>query len=398
MKNISSIVKKYEEKRKNIIPLVASENRCSDFCRDFLISDIAHRYYVAPAEDGCATWDYPEQSLFKELIELTKQLVSDVFGGNNSSLSALSGNQCVAGILLGTVKQGDCVLGIAENQGGHWAFREISKKIGVNVVSIPVDETNIEIDLNRLKEVIHKNKPKIIMLDASQTLFPFDVERIRSEIDDKIKIFYDVSHTFGLIAGGALKNPLQYGADCIHGSTQKGLLIFNGPMEIYCDIEKSLHPILASNIHLHHIAALAAALEEMKIYGREYASCVVKNAKLLARCLEENGIDIPFKERGYTDTHQVWIPLKNKDIALSKFKLLQEVGISLNLIDLPFGLDIGFRLGTAEITRLNYSDSDIEQLAQIIADIILDRYSIKDIRSKVIKITNKNSKLFYVCN
>jgi glycine/serine hydroxymethyltransferase len=63
---------------------------------------------------------------------------------------------------------------------------------------------------------------------------------------------------------------LTQGATAIHGSThksmfgpQKGLLVFRCGDQIFDSVEGALHPILASNIHLDHIAGLAGTFEEL---------------------------------------------------------------------------------------------------------------------------------------
>jgi glycine/serine hydroxymethyltransferase len=396
LEKLLTILAEYEEKRIKCIPLVASENQSSFFVRNLLQSDICNRYYIADSEPDASAWNYPNQKLLKELLRYTTNLALEIFNAGSVSLSPLSGNQCVAGVLMGLTKAGDNVMGISSEHGGHWALSELAAKLGVNTHFVPFDEKRCEIDLNKLRKVVAQVKPVFLMLDASHTLFPYPVEEIRKELGPDIKIFYDVSHIFGLIAGGALKNPLEVGATCIHGSThksffgpQKGILAFNSNGDICSRIEHALHPILASNIHLHHIAALAGALEEIKFHGKEYSGQVVKNAKHLAGCLSHLGITVPFTERGFTETHQVWIPYE-KEKAEENFRTFQECGILLNLVQLPFKLGTGFRVGTAEITRLGYSLEDIESISSFLADVLLDKSEVKNIKHKVEEITSKN--------
>jgi len=402
MANIYNLLEKYTKNRENCIPLVASENHSSNYVRCLLSSDLGNRYHITTSTSNGNTWDYPRQEIIHEIYKYTESLTKKIFKGNFVSLSALSGNQCVLGILLGLTKKGDFVLGLGHNHGGHWALRSIAKELGVKVLDIPFRKNSEEIDYNKLDHYIDKYKPKFLMFDASHALFLFPVQEIKSKYNNKFPIFYDISQIMGLIAGNAIRNPLLEGATCIHGSThksffgpQKGLLVFNSNKNIYEQIENCFHPTLASNIHLDHIAAFAGALEENALFGELYAKEVVRNAQHLARNLSNNNIYIPYKSKNYTETHQIWIPISSKEEGYNLFKKFENYGILLNLVELPFNLKIGFRLGTAEITRIGYNDEDINSLSEIISDILQNRCSDTNILERIDKITSANRNIKY---
>ncbi len=383
-----SFLDAHKELRSNVVPMVASENTSSPFVRSLLTSDVGNRYYIEKDGQG---WDYPCQEEIKKLVWNTQEKVSEIFGGSYAEISPLSGSQCVAGIILGYTKPGDCVFGIGENEGGHWALRELSKRFGVSFFPIPFDWNCQQIKYRELNSMIKEYKPKFIMLDASHTLFPVDVEEFKNNIPQSQRTFYDVSHTLGLLKAEGYKNPLEYGFDGIHGSThksfpgpQKGIVILREYSET---LNSSFHPILASNIHLHHILSLLGTLCEFEEFGQGYGTDTISNARYFAEELLEMDVEVMFPEKSYTGTHQLWLKVQNQTSGSLLFAKFQEAGILLNFVKFPFGLGYGFRLGLAELMRLGYDKSDLKEIACAFHEILCknDVISAKNIISQVSK-------------
>jgi len=95
----------------------------------------------------------------------------------------------------------------------------------------------------------------------------------------------DVSHIGGLIAGGVLKNPFDYGFDIVTTTTHKSL---RGPRAglILCrkkfaeKIDKSVFPGLQGGPHMQTIAAIATTLKKaMKPEFKKYAEQILKKCK-----------------------------------------------------------------------------------------------------------------------
>ncbi|MBI5214426.1 MAG: hypothetical protein HY960_01595 [Ignavibacteriae bacterium] len=400
------IIDNYQNSRKYVIPLVASENFSSEFVRNLLQTDLGNRYFIIPSGAKRRMWDYPNQKFIKPLIEYTRNLCFKIFGGKYVSLSALSGNQCVIGIILGLAKPGNTVIGINAKQGGHWALKEFSKRVGVKTCNIPFDPKSCMIDLYRLSKLVKNTKPSFVMLDSSHTLFIHQVNEIKDAIKIKVPIFYDISHIMGLVGGGAIPNPLELGAACIHGSThktlfgpQKGLLIFSkGYKNEFESVEDSIHPILSSNIHLHHIAALAGSLLELNTFGHVYSFRAIENARMIGEILHFSGINVAFPERNFTETHQIWIPLGSKTRTRTIFNRLQSVGILVNCVQLPFNLGTGLRIGTGEITRMGYNAEDVKFIASLIVDVIQNKKRLQFIKLSVSQIAQERTNIEYTFN
>ncbi len=96
-------------------------------------------------------------------------------------------------------------------------------------------------------------------------------------------------------------------------------------------------------------------MEEMLEFGKDYAKQIVENAKALAKALDEKGIVVMHKERGYTETHQ---------ILLKEFRDYKE--FTRRLEEANIIVDNGFRLGTAEVTRRGMKEGEMRYIAELI--------------------------------
>jgi len=182
------------------------------------------------------------------------------------------------------------------------------------------------------------------------------------------RLVFDGSHVLGLIACGVFQNPLEEGADVLIGSTHKSLPGPQGGMVLTNSDE--LHRALAQvldfgleggiglvdNPHPGRIAALGLALEELA-EDPGYGERVVENARALAGALENEGVPVRFREKGYTASQQIFLDL-DLDAGTILSAALEEEGVFV---------DIAGRLGTAEVTRLGMGPADMLAVAATIA-------------------------------
>lgn len=221
-------------------------------------------------------------------------------------------------------------------------------------------------------------------------MFPHPVKEAREAADEVgAKIMYDAAHVLGLIAGGQFQQPIAEGADLVMGSTHKS---FPGPQggiilshkENKEVIDNAVFPGVVSNHHLHHLAGLGIASAEMLEFGQDYAKQIVKNSKALAQSLYERGFDVLCEELGFTESHQLAInvsnirsasdiahDLANNDVILNKNLL---PGDNVDDSDNPSGL----RIGTQEITRRGLKEKEMDEVAEFIKRVAVDKENIKD--------------------
>ena len=141
---------------------------------------------------------------------------------------------------------------------------------------------------------------------------------------------------------------------------------------------------------MHVIAAKAVAFQEaLQPEFKTYQQNVLKNAKQLAATLKERGFRLV---SGGTDNHMVLLDLTDKGITGKEAEeRLELAGITVNKNAIPFDtqpptVTSGIRIGTPAITTRGLTAKDIEEVANYIADILLnpaDDRLVREIRLKV---------------
>jgi glycine hydroxymethyltransferase len=236
-------------------------------------------------------------------------------------------------------------------------------------------------------------------LGGSVILFPQPIKEIK-EICQKTgtKIIYDAAHVFGLITAGFFQKPLKEGADIITSSTHKtfpgpqgGLILGNIEKELQKKIQRKVFPGVLSNHHLHRIPALYITLMEMKKFGKDYASQIIKNAKTLAKELFDLGFDVFGEKLGFTKSHQVLVEASVLGGGDFVAKLCERANIILNKnVLFTQKIDIknpnGIRIGVQEMTRFGMKEKEMKEIARLMKRLILDRESPEKIKKEVVEL------------
>ena len=277
--------------------------------------------------------------------------------------------------ILSSTKPGDTVFCLDPEYGGHFATIGMCQNSGRIVQTIPFDKETLDIDYASLKAATAKVPGNyIVYIDASYSLIPFDVARIKQTIGSHILI-YDASHTFGLILGQQFPNPLQAGADIISTNTHKtlpgshkGMLLFRDKA-LFDEVDPVAHSFYSST-HTDHLIALCITIHEMLQHGDSYASRIISNANLIGDLLQANGLQCRRADsKQWTYTHQLHLPTGSLGDVEVLAKRLFDNGIAVAFDDMfeqgPF-----IRFGLQEITRLGVTTSQLEILAKALADCI----------------------------
>ena len=151
-------------------------------------------------------------------------------------------------------------------------------------------------------------------------------------------------------------------------------------------IDKAVFPGVQGGPLEHIIAAKAVALKEaLTPEFKTWAAQVVKNAKKLSEALMAEGVNIV---GGVTENHLMTLDLRKlgktgKDVA----NLLQEVGITANKNTVPNDpqspfVTSGVRIGTPAVTTRGMGEDEMVKIAKIIADAVLERDSMANIRAR----------------
>jgi len=387
VKAIKNIVKEHTEWRGSCINLIASENVTSKAVREMLISDLGNRYAIGFLHNRF----YSGTKYVDELEEYTTDLAKRVFRAEHVNYVPISGTMANLVLFNGLTSPGDVVTALSVIDGGHASFRECSKIHGVSLVPLPFSMDTMNVDIGEAEKLIARVKPKLVLLGASEILFPHPVREIRRIADEVgAAVAYDAAHVLGLIAGGTFQDPLKEGADVVTGSTHK---TFFGPQGgiILCKnrYAKAIDDAawqLVNNHHVHRVAGLSIALAEFLAFGQEYAAQIVKNAQRLAEDLYSMGLDVLGRRMGFTRSHEVIFraPNNNGDAAA---KRLEDANIITTKTPLPTDKTeeecSGVRLGTQEITRLGMNDGEMTKIAEFIKRVVMDRETPSNVREGV---------------
>jgi glycine hydroxymethyltransferase len=256
-------------------------------------------------------------------------------------------------------------------------------KFDRELLELPADPYSYSLKVEESIKLILENNVKLTILGPSFVAFPHPVFEISQAISGKSTFVYDGSHLLGLMACRRFQDPLIEGADILIGSTHKslfgpqgGLVLTNSDSHyqkldemLGFDVDEGIG--LVDNPHVNRIAALGLALEEM-VSDLGYADRVVENAKALEASLDELGVPVKFKERGYSETHQLFLDLKFED-AKALCQRLDSAGIFM---------DIAGRIGVAEATHIGMDPSDMEFIAKMISEIYFGKAN-EEIKLKV---------------
>ena len=353
-------MKRHEKLRAEGLNLIASENYLSPAAREALASDLAGRYHS----------DFYGGSKFaREVIETTEELAERLFRARHAIVSPLSGTMCDLAVMLAYTEPGDAVAMVPFSAGG---FPLGVQKFHRRMVHLPVDDDQ-QINICQAKSLISEEKVKLTILGASYLLFPHPVKELGRFIKDAqlpCLLGYDGSHVLGLIACGEFQDPLREGAEILFGSTHKtlygpqgGMILTNSAehertLRNLLDIDLETGIGLVDNPHVNRIAALGVALEEL-LKDRGYGKRVIRNAKMLARALDESGVPVRFRRRGYTESHQILLDL-SPEKAREFCHQLERVNIFI---------DVAGRIGVAEVTRRGMGSSEMLRVAELMAQV-----------------------------
>lgn len=377
---IDELVNRHVRYRQSCLNLIASENCSSPAVRNHLTSDFGNRYGCYSTADPVLR-EYRGNKYIHEFEMKTQDLVKDVFAAAYADLRPIGGHIAGVASVLGLLSPHDLVLEISLKDWGHGLvtlMREaahLQQSIKLNF--IPFDEDRA-VDLPKLIRMIRDLRPKMIIFGGSGMLWPEPIAEIKEiAVREGIILVHDSSHVNGLIAGGVFPNPLQQGADVMIGSTHKsfpgpqGGFVLTNNLEIHEKIGNTLGASLVTSHHLQRLPALAVAMLEMKAFGREYGTQVIKNSQALGKYMAEYGFKVIGSGKGYSQTHLILVDVSEFGSGLELSKLLEEGNI---LCSDDFGqLDRELRIGTAEVTRNGMEEGEMKFIAACFQRIIVKK-------------------------
>ncbi len=385
--------------------MIASENVTSPMVRQVLSSDLGHRY-----AEGQVGHRFYQGCKYVDVIESKAvQLATEVFNAPHVNVQPISGVNCNIAAFFALADPGDKLIALAVPSGGHISHAKFSAAgiRGLKIYTHPFDNNIMNVDVDAMIKNIKKVKPKVVMFGASLFLFPHPIKEAREACDEVgASIVYDGAHVLGLIAGGQFQDPLREGADIVTGSTHK---TFPGPQggiilcqKKYADvIDEAIFPGTVSNFHLHHKAALAITLAEMKKFGKAYARQIVKNSQALGAYMDELGFKVLCKDLGYTKSHQIAVDVSKNGGGSVLAEKLEKANIITNKNLFPWD-DVhttdnpsGLRLGTQELTRIGMKEREMKEVAKLFKRVIIDREQPEKVKKDVVHLKSQYQTVHY---
>lgn len=384
-----------EEKNRQIsgLELIASENFASQDVMDAAGSVLTNKY----AEGYPGKRYYGGCEVVDKVEDLARERLKQLFKADYANVQPHSGSQANTAVFSICLKPGDTILGFDLSHGGHLTHGSpvnFSGKL-YNPVFYGVDKETGLIDYDMVREVAHKEQPKLIIAGASAYSREIDYKLFR-EIADEVGaiLLADMAHPAGLIAAGLLQSPVEH-CHIVTSTTHKtirgprgGIILmgkdFENPFgeklrngnlkKMSSMLDSSVFPGNQGGPLEHIIAAKAVAFgEALSEDFVEYQKQVISNASAMAKAFMARDYKII---SGGTDNHMMLIDLRNKNISGKQAEeALGAAGITLNKNMVPFDdkspfVTSGIRIGTPAITTRGLQEDEMEKIVDLIDSVI----------------------------
>lgn len=409
MEAVLQAVQRNEEWRgQRSVNLLAPEAPTSPTVRALLSSEAGIR--AAEGHIGKVNRWFAGTQYIDEIEALCVELLKEVFQARYADHRLLSGMLGNMTVYAAMTEPGDVIMSVAQPFGGHSSNRLDGPAgvRGLNIVDVPFDPVELEVDLDLFRKVAPLVQPKLVTLGLSMTLFPFPIEEM-SEIVAEWggRIYFDGAHQLGLVVGGEFQDPLREGAAVMTGSAgktfsgpQSGIIVWNDP-DLTEPLTTAIFPVLVATHQVNRVAALAVSAAEMIAFGKGYMSQIVRNAQALGAGLEKRGFKVLGAHKGYTTTHQVIADVKEQGGGLEVAHTLARANLVTNKNLLPddqpedWDRPGGLRMGTIEVTRLGMRENDMDQIADFMARVLIEGESPESVGEDVIEFRLPFQTLYY---
>jgi len=319
---------------------------------------------------------------FNRIERIACDVACDLFGAEHANVQPHSVSQANQAVYQGLLENGDRVLAMRFDAGGHLTHgmrRNFSGRF-FSFDFYGVDKNGF-LDYKEVEQKAREFKPKMIVCGASSYPRVINFERLASIAKGVgAYLMADLSHPAGLIVGGLFPEPFPH-CDVVTLTPDKTMLGPHGGLilsrEIYKDvIDKAVHPGVQSSIPLRRIYEIATCLiESGKPWFTDLMTRIVKNTKAFEHVFSKYP---KLMITGGSDTHLMVINTldifgltgRDAEALLEGLGILTNRQVVPNETQKPY-VASGIRLGTTWITARGYSIKE----AGLVANIILKNLS-----------------------
>ncbi len=367
-------IRRETERQEYNLELIASENYVSEAVLEaqgsILTNKYAEGYPGRRYYGGCEFVDVVERAAIERAMRL--------FGAEGANVQPHSGSQANMCVYFSQLAPGDTILAMNLAHGGHLTHGSPVNFSGkfFRVVSYGVRESDGRIDLDQVRDLARRERPRLIVVGHSAYPRAIDFAPFRTIADEVgAHVLADMAHFAGLVAAGLHPSPVPY-CEFVTTTTHKTLRGPRGGLILYRQafakaINAAVFPGNQGGPLMHVIAAKAVALEEASTPAfRDYQRQIVANARALAEGLARRGLRLA---SGGTDNHLMLVDLRGTELT---GKLAEETldcaRITVNKNAVPFdprppAVTSGIRIGTPAVTTRGMREPEMDVIADLIA-------------------------------
>jgi len=359
-------------RQQDSLEMIASENHVSRAVLQAAGSVLSDKY-----AEG-----YPNRRWYRgcEVVDRAEQLAIDrakaLFAAEHANVQPHCGTGANIAVYMACLKPGETIMGMDLAHGGH-----LSHGMPINfsgryhqVVSYTVRDDDERLDMDAIRDLARKARPKIIVCGASAYPRTIDFAAF-ADVAREVGAYLmaDIAHIAGLVAGGAHPSPVPV-SDFVTTTTHKTLRGPRGAI-ILCKakyakaIDAAVFPGVQGGPFMHDILAKAVALAEAATPAfAAYARQIVANARALAEALLDKNWRLV---TGGTDNHLLLVDLRSRREDLTGHVAagwLAEAGIIANKNQIPFDprpaiSTSGVRFGTPAVTTRGMTETHMTRIA-----------------------------------
>jgi glycine hydroxymethyltransferase len=366
-----------EQRQREGVELIPSENYAFPEVLALLGSSFTNKY-----AEGYPGRRYYGGTEFVDIIENAgRDRAKKLFRAGHANIQPLSGSPMNQAVYLQFVKPGETILAMDLSHGGHLTHGAPVSHMGkiYKFVRYKTNPKDGSLDFDAIRATAKAERPRMIVCGYSSYPRDLDYAAFQSiAAETGALTMADVSHYGGLIAAGAMKNPMDAGFDFLTTTTHKSMRGPRGGL-IVCKeehakgVDSSVFPGLQGGPHMNQVAATATALHLVDTQAfQAYARQVLTNAKTLAAELMKRNVHLV---TGGTDNHLMVLDVTQSFgiNGAAAEAALDHAGLTTNKQVIPDDPNpplrpSGVRMGTPAPTTRGMKEPEMAALAGIIVE------------------------------